>query len=97
MVRATRWTASATPTHGLGDFGAAISYHRKAIYVWRDLGDRYEEATALVHLGDAQLAADDSAAAAAAWRLAADMYDQLGQPEAGPTREKLQHLHDAPR
>jgi hypothetical protein len=46
-----------------GDHRAAVDCYQRALGLFRELGDRCSQATVLTHLGDAQHAAEQTAAA----------------------------------
>ncbi|GAA3781700.1 BTAD domain-containing putative transcriptional regulator [Plantactinospora mayteni] len=75
--------------HQLGDHAAAIDRYQEAIELFREEGDRFQEAEALHHLGDTHLARGDQDAATAAWRRALALLAELGHPDAGTVRQKL--------
>lgn len=76
----------------IGDFHMAIDYYHQALQLYREFGDRYDEADTLACLGDTHLAYGDRASAEAAWRSARTILDELGHPQAGQVREKLESL-----
>ena len=53
------WTASATRTTTSGGTAKSVACCRKALGLFRELGDRYYEAEVLAHLGDAYHVAGD--------------------------------------
>jgi hypothetical protein len=55
----------------------------------RDQSDSYLEAVVTDHLGDTYAALQRPAAAATAWRRAADLLTRLGHPDVHPVRAKL--------
>jgi hypothetical protein len=74
---------------GLGDADRAVACFTEALALHRQVGDRLRESEALVHLGDAHAAAGDAAAAAAAWRGALGVLDEIGSPAADRLRDRL--------
>ncbi len=78
--------------HRLGDHERALSYFRRSLVIFRELGDRFHEAIVLNHLGDAYDTVGEAAAAIAAWREALALLDQLGHPDATQTQARLQKL-----
>ncbi|HET9143513.1 AfsR/SARP family transcriptional regulator [Actinophytocola sp.] len=72
-----------------GDLTQAIACYRAAVEAFRESGYRVNEAMGLVSLGEAYHRAGDAAAARAALRAGFDIYDQLGLPEAGAVRVRL--------
>jgi tetratricopeptide (TPR) repeat protein/transcriptional regulator with XRE-family HTH domain len=73
----------------LGRYGDAVVQLGAALTVIRAVGDRYYEASVHEQLGDVHEAAGDRAAAEAAWRVACDVFGELGRPEAARVRVKL--------
>jgi tetratricopeptide (TPR) repeat protein len=69
-----------------------VECHQQAIDLYRDLGDRYYEASAHAHLGDTYIAAGNAAAAKEALSQALRIYTDLGQSEAEAVRAKLSGL-----
>ena len=78
--------------HRLGQLQRAIYCYGKALELYRCLGDRYCEADTLARIGDSQLSAGNSEAAHHAWTLADNILRELGHPDAGQTRAKLDLL-----
>jgi hypothetical protein len=60
--------------------------------VFREGGDRYNEATILAHLGDTHHAAGHREAARDAWQQGLAILDQLAHPDADQVRTKLHNL-----
>jgi DNA-binding SARP family transcriptional activator len=75
--------------HRLGHHKQAAASYREALDLRRMLGERYNEATTLNQLGDAELACDNPDAARDSWALALTILDQLAHPDAYPLRHKL--------
>jgi len=57
--------------------------------LFREFGDRYNEADALINLDDVARDSGDADAAIKAWQDAAAILDDLGHPRAGQVRERL--------
>jgi tetratricopeptide (TPR) repeat protein len=76
----------------LGRHDQALGSYREAVEILERLRDRYELASTLAHLGDAQVAAGDPGAAQASWRQAHDLLADLDHPDA---RAVLARLHPA--
>ena len=74
--------------HHLGNFGQAACYE-PALSIFRELGDRIEEARTLSNLGDTHQAAGQLAAARQAWRQALAIFDDLDDADADTVRAKL--------
>ena len=68
----------------------AIAHGQEALRIFRTLGDRYDEAEILTHLGDALQASGDHQAACNAWHQALAILDDLQHPDAAQVRAKLQ-------
>jgi tetratricopeptide (TPR) repeat protein len=73
----------------LGEYAKSYARYREAIEVWREIGDRRNEADALTHLGEVYQEAADSTAASAAWREALDILEDLGDADADQVRALL--------
>jgi tetratricopeptide (TPR) repeat protein len=78
--------------HLLGEHEQAVSCHRRAVALWRGLGNRADEAMALVSLGDSALAAGKPAQAREAWESALRILTELGLPSASFVYLKLASL-----
>jgi tetratricopeptide (TPR) repeat protein len=74
----------------LGDHREATTCYRQALRLYREAGDRYNEADVLTHLGEASDAAGDPEAARGTWRQAVRILDELGHQDADQLRSKLQ-------
>ena len=86
---AATWDSLGYAHHHLGRHPRAIACYEQSVALYRQHGDRYGEAEVLHHLGDTYAAANDSAAAATAWRAALDLLEQLGHADAERVRAKL--------
>jgi tetratricopeptide (TPR) repeat protein len=75
-VKRTRWTASASSSSGWAD--KAVEYHRQAVALFRELGERFSEAWALNGLGEAAGAAGRPADALAHHTAACAIADEIG-------------------
>ncbi len=73
------------PTSGFVAAGVAGT----TLALYRDIGDRYNEATVLITLGDTHQAAGDLPAGGHAWRSALHILDQLNHPDAEQVRIRL--------
>ena len=78
--------------HLLGEHEQAVSCHRRAVALWRGLGNRADEAVTLVSLGDSALAAGKPAQAREAWESAVTILTELGLPAASSVCRKLASL-----
>ncbi|HET8658646.1 MAG TPA: tetratricopeptide repeat protein [Micromonosporaceae bacterium] len=86
---AEAWDSLGYAHHHLGGHDQATVCYERAIGLYRGLGDRFNEATTLSNLGDARVDARDPQAARTAWQQAVDILDELGHPDAGAVRAKL--------
>ncbi|MGW2892573.1 AfsR/SARP family transcriptional regulator [Streptomyces griseoruber] len=73
----------------LGQYGQAVDCYRHALELFRVTGDRHSEAIGFAYLGDTHQAAGDPTAARDAWTRALNLFEELGHPDAGPLRAKL--------
>lgn len=71
------------------DPGEALACYRQALGLYRQLGDRMNEAVTLRQLGETQHAGGDSAAARESWRQALDILTDLDHPDADRVRALL--------
>ena len=65
--------------------------------MFRDLGNRYEEAETLIRIGDTSLAASRPAAAFSTWQQALAILEDLHLAEAEEVHAKLVLLQDGTR
>jgi tetratricopeptide (TPR) repeat protein len=72
-----------------GNFAEAAACCQRALGLFQEVGDRYEQAQALIHLGDAHHAASDPRQARDTWQQARDILDRLHHPDASIARAKL--------
>lgn len=70
--------------------GARLGDYQQAIDIYRDLGNRPDEADTLSRLGDALHGSGDTEAARRAWLDALHIYGEIDHPDAGEIRAKLQ-------
>ena len=84
------WDTLGYTEHQLGNFAAATDCYERALGLCRQRGNRADEATFLIHLGDALLALGESAHAGESWRQAAAILEKLGHPNAAKVRAKLE-------
>jgi len=76
----------------LGRYGAAIHCYQRALGVFRELGERLEEAETLTELGNAYDATGNPHATRDAWQRALDILSELQHPHADGVRRKLWRL-----
>ncbi len=86
---AATWDSIGYVHHHLGSHSQAQDCYQHALRLWRELGDRFNEADTLARLGDSRHATGDREAGRYAWRLAQDILDELGHPDAAVVRGKL--------
>ena len=89
---ANTWDSLGYAYHHLGRHAEAAECYQDALVLYRDLGDRYNEADTLSHLGDTHLPAGDGAVARAAWHRALAILSDLGHPDAADVTAKLTGL-----
>ena len=75
--------------HHLGHAVRAIASYQRAVELFRELGDRYNQGMSLNRLGDSHQAAGNTAAAGRAWRQALTILSELDHPDAAQVRGKL--------
>jgi tetratricopeptide (TPR) repeat protein len=73
----------------LGEPFQAVDCYRRALDLFRELGDRYGEASILAQLGEAHRAAGDPDAAREAWRDAQVVLVELDPSAADQLRTRL--------
>jgi tetratricopeptide (TPR) repeat protein len=74
----------------LGDYQQSIACYRRALEICREGGDRFNEAACLDVLGDTYREAGSDDDARQAWMQALRIFDEVGHPDAGEIRAKLQ-------
>ena len=83
------WDSLGYVENQLGHHRDAVECYQSALRLFRDLGDRFNEAEILTHLGDALHLAGDQQEAGAAWKQALVILDDLHHPDAEQIRAKL--------
>jgi tetratricopeptide (TPR) repeat protein len=83
------WNSLGYAHHGLADYQQAALCYQRALGLYRGLGDRYYEASALTSLGDVHLSAGDSGAARRAWAQALPILEEIDHADASRVRAKL--------
>jgi hypothetical protein len=68
---------------------AATDCYRQALEIFQQLGDLFEEAWVLIHLGDNHHATGELAAGRDSWAQALTILDSLHHPDAEQVRAKL--------
>jgi DNA-binding SARP family transcriptional activator len=77
---------------GLGDYDRAMAHYQQALLTYQEIGDPEGQGEALIHLGDAQLAAGLLRAARHTWELALDRLVRLPGKDVQPVRSRLARL-----
>jgi tetratricopeptide (TPR) repeat protein len=90
--KAHAWDSLGYVEHQLGHYGDAAGCYQNALLLIRKLGDRFNEAQILIHLGDACRSASDRQRARDAWQQALHILDDLHHPNANQVRAKLEDL-----
>ena len=83
------WDSLGYVEHQLGHYRDAADCYQSALSLFRELGDRFNEADILTHLGDARHAAGEQQEARAAWKRALVILDDLHHSDADKVRAKL--------
>jgi tetratricopeptide (TPR) repeat protein len=81
----------------LGRFARAVDSYQHALKLFRDAGLPYNEAVALMYLGDIHLAAGDPDAARTVWRQGLTLLDELDHADADQIRRRLTDLETGDR
>ncbi|MFC0554156.1 BTAD domain-containing putative transcriptional regulator [Planotetraspora thailandica] len=81
--------------HHLGDHRRAVASYDDALRLYREVGDRYQEAGTLGRLGDTYVAIGDQPMATTVWRQALAILDGVDPPAADEVRDKLRDLEQA--
>jgi tetratricopeptide (TPR) repeat protein len=89
LGQARAWDSLGFAHRGLTDYTQAIICYQHAIDLYRELGDRPDEADSLAELGNSHHAAGHEAAARQAWHAALRMLDELHHPDADRVRGQL--------
>ncbi|MFI9812040.1 ATP-binding protein [Saccharothrix variisporea] len=75
----------------LGEPARARAHCERAIALYREVGDRWWESVSWHRLGDIHAALGEVDAARSAWQRAAEVFDDLGHPDAAVVRAKLEN------
>jgi tetratricopeptide (TPR) repeat protein len=86
---ANTWDSLGHAHHQLRDYQRAGECYRRAVELFRQIGDRYEEAQTLVRTGDVFEDAGAADAARAAWQAALGILEELDHIDAARIRAKL--------
>jgi hypothetical protein len=88
---AASWDSLGYAHHRNGDRPRAIACYRQALELHRTVGDRYDEAYVLVHIGEA-----DPDLAVQSWRAALAILVEIDHPDAESVRAKLRVYGQSP-
>jgi tetratricopeptide (TPR) repeat protein len=83
------WHSLGYALHHLGRHDEAIECFERAVDMCVGLGEVYYLSMAYTHLGDAQQAAGDAAAARRSWQQALTILEDLAHPDAAGLRRRL--------
>jgi len=86
------WDTLGVVWQRLGDHGAAVTCFLNAVTLDREMGNRYDLAMALLHLGDTYASTGDSVGAREAWEESVMILEVLHHPSAGEVRSRLTGL-----
>jgi tetratricopeptide (TPR) repeat protein len=75
--------------HQLGAHARAADCYERAVALFREQGDRYNEATVLIRLGECRDDAGHREPARDEWRRALAILDEIGHPNADDVRARL--------
>lgn len=90
--QANAWDTLGCAQQHLGEYAAAVTSYRRAIDLFRDIGDRHLSSRALIHLAETYRATGRPDSARDAYRKALIVLDELGHPDAGEVRTELLSL-----
>ncbi|WP_328530350.1 helix-turn-helix domain-containing protein [Nocardioides sp. NBC_00368] len=89
---ASAWDSIGFIRHAMRDFEASEDAYQRALAAWRDIDERYYQARTLERLGRLRVDMADHAGAIDAMRLAEELFDELGLPQADAVRKRLTGL-----
>jgi tetratricopeptide (TPR) repeat protein len=92
---ADTWDSLGHALHRMHDHSGAVSCYENSLAYYRELGDRYGEATALAKAGAVHRDAGDADSAIAAWSLAMSILDELGHADAQRVRLDLLQVSES--
>jgi DNA-binding SARP family transcriptional activator/tetratricopeptide (TPR) repeat protein len=87
--QAHAWDSLGYAYHHLGRYAEAVKCYQQALLLFRRLGYRYNEAIALMYLGDTHRTVGDRHAALDAWRRSAEILGDLDHPDVKKVRDRL--------
>ncbi|NNN33868.1 tetratricopeptide repeat protein, partial [Streptomyces sp. S3(2020)] len=94
------WDSLGITRHHLGQHERAVACYQCALRLYREVGDTFNEAGTLRHLGDTYLATGDTGAARTVWERAVQLFARTDPTAADEIRTRLYALGDtrpAPR
>jgi tetratricopeptide (TPR) repeat protein len=86
---ALTWDSLGLIEHKRGNLRRAIACYRTSVRILGAAGDRYNEASVLLGLGDVQQSAGHRQAARRTWEAALQILEDLNHPEADSARARL--------
>ena len=86
------WDTLGVVWQRLGDHGAAVTCFLNAVTLDREMGNRYDLAMVLLHLGDTYASTGDGVGAREAWEESVMILEALHHPSAGEVRSRLTGL-----
>ena len=89
MAKPPLWTASASYMADWRSRAGSSYCYQRAIGIYRELADRFNEADTLVNFGDLWSRAGDSEAARRSWADALAIFDEIGHPDGDEVRARL--------
>jgi len=93
--RAPIWDSLGYAHHKLGHHAEAVACFRRALDLYRELGDRHVEGLVLMHLAEAQQAGGNTRRARVTWRRALAILTELDPPAADQIRVALAEIDSA--
>jgi tetratricopeptide (TPR) repeat protein len=93
-LEASTWDSLGYAEHHMGNLGSAAECYQQALNIFRESGDRFEEADALTHLGDTWHTAGEASQAWKVWEQALAILDDLRHPNADELRARLIGMND---
>jgi tetratricopeptide (TPR) repeat protein len=86
------WDTLGVVWQRLGDHRAAVTCFLNAVTLDREMGNRYDLAMVLLHLGDTYASTGDGVGARTAWEESVTILEALHHPSAGEVRSRLTGL-----
>jgi tetratricopeptide (TPR) repeat protein len=91
LGEADTWDSLGVAYHHLGRHVDAIAAYQRALALYRDHGNRYNEAGTLVRLGDTCQASGDAGTARDCWRTALTIFTDFDYPDAEQVQDRLRN------